>query len=309
MKGKNLLNFMKGYFKGSDTFYIFGLNNKNQRFKFTYKHNLKSFEDNIEKLLYHNKDKGKSLYFSFNSFNKSSTGRKKENVKVLKSVVFDFDDVETSQKDIEKLFRVFKKSSYLLETSPKKYQVCYKLNYFETDFEEFERVNKTISKYFNSDTNVNSVEKVFRLPYTINQKNGFETKMIFENDVYFDYTDFLKLFNTIIEEKRFKEFYEGLKKKEKTKKTGKTIKTYVFKDFEMIEVDDGLIRKYKQIYFYTKDYSSSDILFLRERKKKNISFENIFNEIFSIRNILKTDLKRTYQNYFNYYSKIYNDTE
>jgi len=305
----NIMNFMKWYFKEDETFYIFGLNNKKQIEKFTYKHNLKSFEENIFKLLYHNTKKGKSLYFTFNPFNINSKSRCKDNVESIKSIIFDFDDPLTSEEDIEKLLKhTKKKCSYILETSKKKFQICYKLKNEITnkeEFEEFERVNKTLSKFFNSDTNVNSIEKLFRLPFTINQKNGFTTRFKEYNDLYFDYTDFLQIFNTVIRVKEFKEFYDSLKEVKKTLRNTKK------KDIKTIEINNDFILNNKSFYKYIgikkgyekkynkSDYSSIDILYIENRKKTCNDYNLIFNEIIQIRNKLNQPLKRDMKNYYN----------
>ena len=296
-----IIDFLNWYFKKDETFYIFGLNNNNQREKFTYKHNLKSIKDFIDKIEFHNKYKNKSLYFTFNTFKKSSKSRKKENVEKIKSFIFDFDEVKTSKEDLKRLLKHFdNKCSYILETSINKFQVCFKLNDFNTDFEEFERVNKTLSKYFNSDTNVNSIEKLFRLPHTINRKNDFQTKLIYKTDLYFDYMDFLRLFKTIIQEKEFKEYYDSLKDNKKTLRIETKMKTIekvkIDKDFK---IEDKFIFKYKKLFSIIKDCSIVDIKYIQSRKKDCKDFEQIFNEIIYCRNLLNKPIKRDLENYYN----------
>ena len=63
--------------------------------------------------------------------------------------------------------------TYVLETSPNKFQVCYKL--FESNIakDKFEIVAKAFATHFGSDINVCSIEKLFRMPFSINKKNDF----------------------------------------------------------------------------------------------------------------------------------------
>ena len=69
------------------------------------------------------------------------------NVEKLKSIIFDFDDVENSKKDLKILMKCFPNYFYILETSKQKYQICYKFeNKTNIEFEEFEKINFTEEK-------------------------------------------------------------------------------------------------------------------------------------------------------------------
>ena len=92
---------------------------------------------------------------TFNTFKKDSKQKIKLNVEKLKSIIFDFDDVENSKKDLKILMKCFPNYFYILNTSDLKYQICYKFeNDASIDFDEFEKIHFTLSNYFKSDKNI-----------------------------------------------------------------------------------------------------------------------------------------------------------
>jgi hypothetical protein len=307
--------FIDWYYKEDEYFYIYLLDNHNQRFNNTYLHNKKSFLEKFENLKYHNEKR--SIYFTFNNFKKLSTSRKKENVETIKSIVFDFDNVKTSKNDLMNLVKYFKNYNYILQTSENKYQILYRLNPHSIEFKEFELIHKTLSKYFKSDENVCSIEKVFRLPYSKNLKNGYTTsylndsngKMIFRSDLTTDIQIFIDFINQNEEVKKiYEEIIENKKKILKSKKVAMidTTKTTIFKE-EDFEIEEKLIKKYRSIFMRNQsDASKTDILYIKERMKIINDFEIIFNEIIKIRNKLSIPLKRNIDDYYRErYENIY----
>lgn len=293
-----MINFIEKYFENEDYFFISFINHKNNRDIQNYLHNKESFKKFYERFLY--KNKKQSMYFTFNSFKKDSKQKIKTNVLKIKSIVFDFDDVENSKKDLEILMKCFPNYFYILNTSNLKYQICYK---FENDasinFDEFEKIHFTLSNYFKSDKNICSVEKLFRFPKSINKKNDFETKMFYNknknNTEFIEFINFINENNIELLEKPSKQKKENQELKEiKTEK--KEIKTITLKN---LEVKEEYIKKYNSIYQRLKDPSKVDILYIRERKKKVNDFNLIFSEIIKIREKLNLPLKRTIDVYYN----------
>ena len=174
-------NFIDKYFNNDEYFFISFINHSDNRDIQNYLHNKESFNKFYEKFLY--KNKKQSMYFTFNTFKKDSKQKIKLNVEKLKSIIFDFDDVENSKKDLEILMKCFPNYFYILNTSDLKYQICYKFeNDASIDFDEFEKIHFTLSNYFKSDKNICSIEKLSRFPKSINKKNDFETKMFYNKN-------------------------------------------------------------------------------------------------------------------------------
>lgn len=316
MKNK-ILSFIHNYFSNDEYFFIGFNNHHNKRDFKEYKHNKESFIKHIEKIYYHNQEK--SLYFTFNSFNKDNYHKTKENVLSIKSIVFDFDDVETSLKCLNNIIKVFPNFNYVLKTSQNKFQILYYFNEEITDrnlFEEFELINKTLSVYFGSDTNVCSIEKYFRLPYTVNKKNDFQTEITFKN-LKSDFKDFKDF---VFSNDDLKKIFEELKNKDKTKKVKSLLtdidaKTEIKKlenkiNFTELDftIEEKLLKKYISILKYVNDDSSiCDILYIKERKKIETDYNLIFNEILIIRKNIDKPLKRDLVNYFIDRKKIFDE--
>lgn len=208
--------------------------------------------------------------------------------------------------------------SYILETSPKKFQVCYRLNDSTIDFKEYELVNKTLAKKFNSDINVCSIEKVFRLPNTINHKNGFKSTIkMFDEDKSYSFSAFKEKLNEYISsDETLNKYYlilkdKGSKNKPKNSKAtiksgndfSKSKKEPKGKNFIVLEedsyLDASLIYKYEKILKNNNnDASVTDILYIKQRAKINDNYDEIFNEIVQIRNIIDMPIKRDLSSYY-----------
>ena len=293
--------FINKYFKDEENFYISFINHTDNRDIQNFLHNKTSFNKFYEKFLY--KNKKQSMYFTFNSFKEDSKQKIKTNVNSLKSIIFDFDDVEHSEEDLKKLINVFPNYFYILNTSPKKYQICYK---FDTpskfDFDEFEKILYTLSNHFKSDKNICSIEKLSRFPKSFNRKNDFETKLFYNQSN--ENTTELKQFIDFINENNIEIIEKPSKHKHLQEKNIKTVKNSVktLNKIDLIDdltISDDLIKKYNSIYRRNKDASIVDILYIRERKKKTNDFNLIFSEILKIREVLNLPLKRTIESYYN----------
>jgi len=322
---KNVYEFINWYYGEGDNFFIVAIDNKTNAIN-NYYHTKSSFKKYYEQILLENSLWNKSLYFTINSFKDKNTceindfkrpKKTKSNVSHIKSIVFDFDEPETSKEDCVNLIKTLNMNpTYILETSPMKFQVCYRLNDENIDFKEYEIVNKTLAKKFNSDINVCSIEKVFRLPFTTNHKNGFETRIIkidIENS--YDFSMFSnKLNQFLVEDEKLAKYYEILKNKNikntqaSSKKPKDSTKSITKKtpmqnnsiDFnEDVYLDAHLIAKYQSLLKFNQDDASvADILYIKQRAKDTNNYDDIFNEIITIRNILEKPLKRDLSSYY-----------
>lgn len=327
MKMNNTIDFISWYFNANEHFYISIIDNKTSKTQ-NYIHNVESFKNNYKKILYNNKTK--SLYFTYNTFN-TEYGKRIVNVTSIKSMLFDFDEVETSTQDLKKLLSIFPNPSYILQSSPNKYQVCYRLNSMDVSFKDFSIIHKVLSNHFNSDINVCSVEKLFRLPFSINRKNDFQTVLQEFNGNTTLFNDFKEYFKTIVEDNsELREYCKTLAKKAKSKQSGvknknqpkkaikisnKTIKANkkiqkVSYQPSFIKLDNKLIGKYKNILKRNNDDASiSDIHYIRVRAKQNVEYDLIFNELISLRNILEKPFNRDINEYYTErYNSIYINT-
>lgn len=324
---KNIIQFVDWYFTEDDNFFIAAIDNNTGKIG-NYYHNKKSFNKYFPQIMALNESFDRSLYFSINSFKDSidceinefkKPKKTKSNVSHIKSIVFDFDEPETSVQNCTNLIKTLNMTpSYILETSPKKFQVCYRLNDSTIDFKEYELVNKTLAKKFNSDINVCSIEKVFRLPDTINHKNGFKSTIkMFDADKSYSFSAFKEKLNEYISsDETLDKYYLILKDKgsknkpnnsKATIKSGndfiKSKKEPKSKNFIVLDedsyLDASLIYKYEKILKYNNnDASVTDILYIKQRAKRNDNYDEIFNEIVQIRNIIDMPIKRDLSSYY-----------
>lgn len=317
MKTK-ILDFINWYFEEDEIFFISSIDNKNGG-THNYYHNLSTFNNYLNSILKENKTR--SLYFTFNTFKnkndedaiyneKGYYSRCKLNVAKCKSFVFDFDEDDTEENLKDLLNYIGVEPSYVLNTSPNKFQVCYKLNMHSLEMNIFEAISKTISKKFKSDLTTNTIEKLFRLPYSINRKNDYETQMLhFNKNVNYDVDLFLEKLNLLIsDDVDLKEFFINTRdeiktkapKKKKIKSTGNVAKKTKNKNIDstnlksnIIDIDKKLIGLYKVFLKRNQnDASLADIIYIKNRKKDVNDFDKIWNEIEIIRAKVKKPFQR-----------------
>lgn len=307
MEFVNSIDFINSYFSDSDNFFISIMNNQTKQIQ-NYYHNKNSFKDKFKAIA--NKNNNASIYFTINSFkdkescdlnNYGTPKKSKTNVNNIKSIVFDFDEPDTSLDNLEKLLiELGIDPTYILETSPNKYQICFKLNLETINHSEYELINKTLATHFNSDLNVCSVEKLFRLPFFVNRKNGFQTKIITSdfNNVY-DYSYFKEF---IIKNPNLVEIYNKLldKVKKPLKKQRKEIYNLgVYIDSNLKDVDVKLIKRYKHLLKINDDDASvTDLVYCKSRAIETNDFDLVFNEILFLRSLLERPLKRDTDRYY-----------
>jgi len=195
--------------------------------------------------------------------------------------------------------------SYIIQTSPDKYQFIYRFDneiVEERLFEYVYEISKTLTKYFqdvifNGDKekidNTFDMSRVGRLPSSINAKNGFKVKW-WKTDLRYSlshFEDFIKD-NNITWRKRKETTIKTPKKVSKTPLKSKLIKVYEENDL-VAGID---YKSYKFAYsmiiknmFRNKslevDYSRADQAFFR-RYKKDFE-EELGNDIEIIITILR----------------------
>jgi hypothetical protein len=314
----SIKDFIEYYYEADESFFISSIHHKPTKCK-NFINTRESLEKRYELLNYYNQED--SLYFTYNSFKSDSKSKSIVNVLNIKALLFDFDEPDTSKADLEKLLQYLPEPSYILETSKNKFQVCYKLVNAITDsekFEEFKIIHKVLTKFFNSDKNVCSIEKLFRLPFTTNRKNDFKCEIVlFNKNNKLNINIINKLLNDIINKNNdIKLFYNELINNEKISKKSnkklvkkssnnitKNIVNNGFIKLEKIE-DKNELRKCISLYKNllknnnNNDASECDIIFIKNRAKNCNDFNIIFNEILNVRNILNKPLRREISSYY-----------
>ena len=307
MQKQNIINFINSYFDSKDYFFITVINHQTNKTT-NYHHNIYSFERNLSRILYANNQN--SIYFTINSFKDEDNSflnehkhpsKVKGNVSKVKALVFDFDDPATSVTNVVNLIKTLKITpTYILQTSPKKFQICFMLEN-SVDSLNWEKVNKILAYYFDSDINVCSVEKLFRLPYFINRKNNFETRLI-KPDFSFKYS--FSIFEDFIKNTTNEKMIDAKNKANKIKHNTPRIRKLIPKDSIVYEkklekIEERFIGKYTAILERNSDDASrADILYIKDRRKKIDDFDMIFNEILLIRESINKPLKRDLDEYY-----------
>lgn len=307
MQEENILNFINSYFNSNEYFFITMINHQTNKTT-NYHHNIYSFEQNLSKILYANNQN--SIYFTINSFKDEENSflnkykypaKVKGNVSMLKALVFDFDDPTTSKLNVANLIKTLKiLPTYTLKTSPGKFQICFMLEN-SVNLLEWEKVNKTLAYYFDSDINVCSAEKLFRLPYFINKKNDYETNLCnFDFNRKYDFSIFEDFIKNITDKKMLEAINRANKIKHNTPRIRKLIpKDSILYEKKIETIEERLIGKYTAILERNSDDASrTDILYIKDRRKKTDDFSMIFNEILLIRESLNKPLKRDLKEYY-----------
>lgn len=307
MQEENIMNFINSYFESNEYFFITMINHQTNRTT-NYHHNIHSFQRNLSKILYANSES--SIYFTINSFKDEENSflnkykypaKVKGNVSMLKALVFDFDNPTTSKLNIANLIKTLKiLPTYTLKTSPGKFQICFMLEN-SVNLLEWEKVNKTLAYYFDSDINVCSAEKLFRLPYFINKKNDYETNLCnFDFNRKYDFSIFEDFIKNTTDKKMVEAINRANKIKHNTARIRKLIpKNSIVYEKKIETIEPRFVGKYTAILERNSDDASvADILYIKDRRKKTDDFDMIFNEILLIRESLNKPLKRDLNEYY-----------
>ena len=307
MQKQNIMNFINSYFESNEYFFITMINHQTNKTT-NYHHNVHSFQRNLSRILYANNES--SIYFTINSFKDEENSylnqynypaKVKGNVSKVKALVFDFDDPTTSASNVANLIRTLNIApTYILQTSPRKFQICFMLNE-SVDSLTWEKVNKILAYYFDSDINVCSVEKLFRLPYFINRKNDYETTLQnFDFNRKYDFSIFEDFIKNTINDKMTKVKERVNKIRHNTPRVRKPIvKDSIVYEKKVDEIEERFVGKYTAILERNSDdATTADILYIKDRRKKIDDFDMIFNEILLIREKLNKPLKRDLNGYY-----------
>jgi hypothetical protein len=118
--------------------------------------------------LRHKNANGYEVYISMNALAPNATGRTKADVQNIRHLYLDFDDDGTAA--VERVFarRDLPKPNYLINTSPDKWQVVWKVQGF--DKEQAERLQRGLSRQMGADPAATDCSRVLRLPGFFNHK-------------------------------------------------------------------------------------------------------------------------------------------
>src|SRR5216684_8265004 len=118
--------------------------------------------------LRHKNANGYEVYISMNALAKNATGRTKADVENIRHLYLDFDDDGTAA--VERLLarRDLPRPNYLINTSPDKWQVVWKVQGF--DKEQAERFQRALSREMGADPAATDCSRVLRLPGFVNHK-------------------------------------------------------------------------------------------------------------------------------------------
>ena len=306
----NVTDFISSYFT-SDEYFFVTMIDIDTKITTNYLHNIESFKHRVGQFKAYNSTK--SIYFTLNSFkapNKCFLSQKgyprkiKDNVSSIKALIFDFDEPSVSKECLNNLLTSLNLTpTYLVQTSKDKFQVCFKLKTENINITEYEIINKTIATYFKSDTNVCSVEKLFRLPFFVNKKNGFSVELM--NYDFSKVYDFKYFQDFVLNNASMKEIYEDLKSKLFLAKPKVIKKSHTLKRLEeeiesniATNVDSKFIKRYRYLLKVNKDDASvTDITYLKSRKKETDNFEIVWGEILYLRELCDKPIKRDIRAY------------
>ena len=308
MNNQNIISFLENYFTPDEYFFITTINHTTNKTNNFY-HNTNTFKRFINTIK--QKNLSDSIYFTLNAFKSHSNSvlnqfkapsKTKDNISHINALIFDFDNPMTSKDNLVNLVKSLNIApTYVLQTSKNKFQMCFKLNYKNIDFKEYELINKTLAKYFDSDSNVCSIEKVFRFPYFTNKKNDYETN--FKNQNFNNSYDFDLFKNYVLDNLDNSEmlniYNENLKIQQNIKTTKIEKIVSAAPKIEVKEIDKKYVGKYINMYKdQNKNASNCDLVYIRDRAKKEKDFDIIWNEILFMRGLLKKPIIRNYDHYY-----------
>jgi hypothetical protein len=118
--------------------------------------------------LRHKNANGYEVYISMNALSKNATGRTKVDVENIRHLYLDFDDDGTAA--VERLLarRDLPKPNYVINTSPGKWQVVWKVQGFGK--EQAEGFQRDLSRQMGADPAATDCSRVLRLPGFFNHK-------------------------------------------------------------------------------------------------------------------------------------------
>lgn len=267
---QELHDFINNFYNLSDLFYI-GFKDRTTGAKISW-WNKAHYKDTLDykklqALNYYKKD----IYLTLNTFKDAQKGRFEHNIKNVKFLFFDIDYNGEIIKD--KIIKELNNPTFLIQTSPEKYQLLYKLDKENYNHADVKSISKILTNYFNTDKTFD-LARVFRCPFFTNNKNNFKVKILQNNK---DISYSLDYFNNFIELNNLKEIEQ---QKDSIKTTFKASTKQ--KDNKAIDntnnIDFNANNKYLSTYnnFVLKannDKSKADLAFIRflRYRKLNIN--------------------------------------
>jgi hypothetical protein len=118
--------------------------------------------------LRHKNANGYEVYISMNALSKNATGRTKSDIDSIRHLYLDFDDDGTAAMGRLLARRDLPRPNYLINTSPDKWQVVWKVQGF--DKEQAERFQRALSREMGADPAATDCSRVLRLPGFVNHK-------------------------------------------------------------------------------------------------------------------------------------------
>lgn len=259
-------------------------------------------------------------------------GRKKENVKEIKCLFFDFDEPHMVERQEKKLFEMLGEPTAVVESSPGKRQIVYKLEKgvpFEKS-EDFEKLMYLFNVKVEGDPAVRTTQQILRLPFYENVKSKYKredgsfpksqllgtsnSKLNFETlwnkykvEAEEHYEEYLKNKNTVVNA-NYPSDYDVVDKYKQIKNYGKFLSIYKRKLLGKKEISDERLHKLfpdkkmsdlSKEEFQTlvksmgKSYRKTDWYYSIDRAKQTDDFLLVWNEIKSFRKNLGNEFDIT----------------
>ncbi len=165
------LQFLQNYFNNGDIFYTLLVDRKGDADPKQYKNDTSNLTQLINQLDYYNKN-GWDIYYSLNVFNPLNDAiyRQKKYVKEVRTIFFDID--RDAIKIGKTLVDELGDPTYIIRTSPQKFQFLYMLDVPSSDIKVCEEIGEILSNHFKTDKTWDS-PRVARLTGMINNKNSY----------------------------------------------------------------------------------------------------------------------------------------
>jgi hypothetical protein len=118
------------------------------------------------------KNVGSDVYVSMNTLKPDAQGRTKDDIETIRHLYLDIDHNGSLALETVENSALVPRPNYVLETSPEKYQVVWKVEGIAQD--EAEALQRAMVKEFGGDPAATDSTRVLRLPNFVNRKYGAE---------------------------------------------------------------------------------------------------------------------------------------
>jgi DNA primase RepB-like protein len=138
---------------------------------------------------------GADIYLGMNALQHHASTRTKDNIEKISHVYLDLDHGGTASLEALENSALVPRPNYVLETSPEKFQVVWKVE--ETTVEEAESLNRAMVREFDGDPAATDSTRVLRLPSFANKK--YETDFYVQARAESTHTNHLRDFKLQID--------------------------------------------------------------------------------------------------------------